>query len=94
MACGECLIHSFFGIFSGLLCFLRLFVQYELWIHHSLGSENLRLASCVLRLALGAASGSKVVNQASFVRSLVDQLWSIALVPCVPSVFLIVPALS
>ena len=87
MACGECLIHSFFGIFSGLLCFLRLFVQYELWIHHSLGSEN-------LRLALGAASGSKVVNQASFVRSLVDQLWSIALVPCVPSVFLIVPALS
>ena len=87
MACGECLIHSFFGVLSGLRCFLRLFVQYVLWIHHSLASEN-------LRLALGAASGSKVVNQASFVSSLVDQLWSIALVPCVPSVFLIVPALS
>ena len=89
MPCGEDLIHSFFGVLPGLRCFLRLFVQYELWIHHSLGSENRGL-----RLALGAASGSKVVNQASFVSSLVDQLWSIALVPCVPSVFLIVPALS
>ena len=46
MPCGEDLIHSFFGVLPGLRCFLRLFVQYELGIHHSLRSGSLRLAAC------------------------------------------------